>query len=268
VAARRPKSSKALIWSDERARGKVIASQVGSLVNDYLDTVGFAGERLEFLERMQRLAEGIAFWGARMNLTAAPLNAPELAFHIIDSLTPVVLAINEGLLQHAFGPGKQVLDLGSGSGFPGLVLASAAPAIFTLVESRRKKSSFLIVTSAEMNLRNVTVESRRIELPGAPSNPLYENTKDDLRSRFDVIVARGYAPPGVFYRAAGAFLRPGGIAILYANSGQDLALFDAEQNELGEYLELPYSVSRPAGAVERILGVWRRRPTDNDQVPS
>ena len=72
---------------------------------------------------------------------------------------PVVLAMDEsGTLSGEFAQGRRALDLGSGAGFPGLVLAAASSADFTLVESRRKRASFLQVAVGEMDLKNVTIE--------------------------------------------------------------------------------------------------------------
>ena len=87
-----------------------------------------------------------------MNLTAHPEDPEEIAFHVIDSVMPVVLASLNGPLHGTFDKGSTVLDLGSGAGFPGLVLAAASPANFTLIESRRKRASFLQVARAEMRL--------------------------------------------------------------------------------------------------------------------
>ena len=105
----------------------------------------------------------IALWGPQVNLTAEPRDPRELAFHIIDSLSPVAFAETEELLHHAFGAHNEVLDLGSGAGFPGLVLASVSAANFTLVESRRKRASFLAVAASEMSLKNVVIEAKRAE---------------------------------------------------------------------------------------------------------
>src|SRR5262249_27111544 len=115
-----------------------------------------------FLERIERLAAHIAFWGVRFNITAAPGDPFEICFHIVDSLAPVTLGDRDETLWGAFGTFTQVLDLGSGAGLPGLVLASAVPSSFPMVESRRKRVSFLKVTAADMGLKNVVVESRRI----------------------------------------------------------------------------------------------------------
>ncbi|MBV8056062.1 MAG: class I SAM-dependent methyltransferase, partial [Deltaproteobacteria bacterium] len=234
--------------SDERTHIKVVAEQVRSLVACYLDTAGFAFNCVPFLDRIEQLSAIITLWGTRMNLTAQPDDPQELAFHIIDSLTPVIFADREELLGHAFREGNRVLDLGSGAGFPALVLASASPASFTLIESRRKRASFLAVAAADIDLKNVIVESRRIKPEQARSSPSLEDIKAKGCDGFDVVTARSYAHPPTFYSVAASALRPSGIAVLYANSEQDLALPEAEKNSLYEFQSIAYTIPRSSRA--------------------
>jgi len=244
--------------ADERSHAKNLAAQVRYFVADYPDIIRLASERVLFLNRIERLAALIVFWGARMNLTAEPDNPGELAFHIIDSVIPVISADSEEFLRHAFCAGSRVLDLGSGAGFPALVLASASRANFTLIESRRKRSSFLAVAVAEMELKNVVLESRRVEQNRPNSSRSDKNTRAN-EGHFDVVTARAFALPSTFHSLAGSALKPGGIGILYANPGQNLALPDAEKNGLHEFLPVAYTVPRGDRLIERILGLWRRR---------
>ena len=116
-----------------------------------------------FVQRMAIFGALLAVWGAKTNLTAHPDDAVETAFHIIDSMMPLVLAKNPnwGELASAFAPGTRILDFGSGAGFPGLILASACDAHFVLAEARQKRASFLKIAAAELDLRNVEVRAGR-----------------------------------------------------------------------------------------------------------
>ncbi len=109
-----------------------------------------------------------------MNLTAQPDEPVEISFQVVDSLMPLVLAGRPGgaVLSEAFGTGSRILDLGSGAGFPGLVLAAACAAHFTLCESRRKRVSFLRVAIAELDLKNVTVESAHVSPKSFPRSSM------------------------------------------------------------------------------------------------
>jgi 16S rRNA (guanine(527)-N(7))-methyltransferase RsmG len=240
-----------------RSYAEAVGPQVRSLLAEYLESVSFAPDHILFLERMERLAALLAFWGAITNLTAAPEDSRETAFHILDSLAPLMCPRSGESLPQVFCAGRQVLDLGSGAGFPGLVLASSTPAEFTLVESRRKRASFLAVAASEMALKNVIVESSRV----STGRPLARRRKDqwpNLYGHFDVVTARAFDSPLRFYSAAASALKPGGIAILYANPKQNLAIADAEKNGLGEFRLIEYTVPIRSRVVERILAYWRR----------
>lgn len=185
-----------------------------------------------FSARIETLACNIALWGARMNLTAHPEDPEELAFHVIDSVMPALLLPSE------FTRGRNVLDLGSGAGFPGLVLAAATPAHFTLVESRRKRASFLNVAMAEMGLHNVIVESGRAEEIG-------------LDEQYDLVTARAFGDAADFFAIAMRALRPGaGLAMLYASPSQSYPA--------GASRRIAYTVPRRGERIEHVL-VLRQR---------
>jgi len=244
--------------------------------------LGCVRDVAEFLSRIERFAATLALWGSRTNLTARPDDPSELGFHIIDSLAPLsVTGWPEGvLLEGCFGPGRRVLDLGSGAGFPGLVLAAACKAEFTLIEARHKRASFLRIAAAEMSLANVTVEARGenvsretfLHHPGAtssvvglvrdpPFHPEPEETSSavelSLGQGFDVVLGRAFAKPEVFCRNAAKLLRNSGCAILYAGPEQPL-----EDAAAGTGLtvgpRIPYEVRHGDRTVGRVLAVFLR----------
>jgi 16S rRNA (guanine527-N7)-methyltransferase len=241
--------------AQERARAlrdpEATVREVRAIISDSVAKLALL--RPGFIDRIERLAAALATWGARMNLTAEPEEPSEIAFHIIDSLAPLLLASRDdgAFLIRAFSPGKRALDLGSGAGFPGLVLAAASEAHFTLAESRRKRASFLTITASEMGLQNVTVEAAHVR--ESRVEPVYP-----IEPFFDVVTARAFGDPAMVYRLAAGALRPGGFAILYANPSQRLQLEEARASGLGEYRRLAYEVARRDSIVNRILAVWRR----------
>ena len=209
---------------------------VHSLVEAFLHSVPDALPP-EFLERIEKLAAQHRAWGSKMNLTAHPDDPEELAFHVIDSVMPVVLAMGESsIFSGAFVQGRRILDLGSGAGFPGLVLAAASSADFTLVESRRKRASFLQVAVADMGLRNVTIEARRAE-------------EISLAGQYDLVTARAFGDAADFFALATRALKPGGLAMLYANPSQRFS---------PDVARIPYNVARRGEKIHRILAIWRR----------
>jgi 16S rRNA (guanine527-N7)-methyltransferase len=161
----------------------------------------------DFLQRIERFAVELARWGAKLNLTAAPNDPARVAFHILDSLAPLLVPITApvGSATELFAARQHVLDLGSGAGFPGLILAAATAADFVLTESRRKRASFLGVAAASMGLANVRVDDR-YRIAFSPE--------------FDIVTARAFARPAEFYELSRSAVKPGGIRILYASPRQ------------------------------------------------
>ncbi len=226
---------------------RAIGRAVRELVENQLGEYRFVPPDTRFGERIEKFAAAIALWGARMNLTARPGDASEIASHIIDSLMPLVM-VQQGaasLIGEAFARGRGVLDLGAGAGFPGLMLGAASPADFVLVEPRRKRASFLTVTAAEMGLGNVVVEAVR-----------GDNAK--FAASFDTAIARALGRPAEFHRMAAAALKAGGVAILFANPGQRLELEAARKCGMGECERLEYALERGEHQVRRVLAVWRK----------
>ncbi len=190
-----------------------------------------------FQRRMQAFAALLALWGSRINLTAHPDDPTEVAFHIVDSLMPLCI------VPQAFGAGKRVLDFGSGAGFPGLILASGCAAHFTLAEARRKKTSFLRIAVAELQLDNVDILATRLDAAA-------------LQPEFDVAVSRASGPATGFHAVAGAALRPAGLALLYSTPSQRLELAAARMCGLVNYRRRPYSLRRGHESVNRVLALW------------
>lgn len=105
---------------------------------------------------------------------------------------------------HAFlgllGDVEDVLDLGSGGGLPGLVLAAGRPETrFVLLDGNQRRCAFLAASVERLGLADrVEVElGRAEELARRP----------DLDGRFDAVVARSFGPPAVTAECAVRFLR-------------------------------------------------------------
>lgn len=102
---------------------------------------------------------------------------------------------------------SRVVDLGSGGGIPGLVLATAWPtSSFALVEAGRRRADFLNWAVGCLSLRDrVTVLSARAE---------DVSHDQSWRERADVLVARSFAAPAITAECATAFVRPGGVIVV------------------------------------------------------
>lgn len=217
------------------------------LVEESLNSLGFSPEQPIFFDRVERFAAALALWGSRVNLTARPDDPSEIAFHIIDSLAPQIIADRPdgAMLESVFTVGRRVLDLGSGAGFPGLILAAGCEADFTLLESRRRRASFLTAAIAAMDIHNAVVSTGRAET--SAQSPMY-----------DAVTARAFAEPFVVYESAAAALKAGGVAILYANPSQDIQEDRASVFGLADQAKIAYEVARGRQKVPRILVIWRK----------
>ena len=100
------------------------------------------------LEHLQVYLEELQVWNARINLTGLKDPRDMVIKHFLDSLAVLPF----------LGPAASLIDLGSGAGFPGLVLKLARPSLkLTLVESRQKKAAFLEYLVSRLRLNGVTV---------------------------------------------------------------------------------------------------------------
>jgi 16S rRNA (guanine527-N7)-methyltransferase len=140
--------------------------------------------------KLDDFAHLLARWSSRINLVADARMDVIRHRHIQDSLQIVPLLPQTDCLTG---------DLGTGGGFPGLVLAIATGRPTHLVESDHRKTAFLIEAAARLSLHNVTIHTARIEDANLP--PLH------------VVTARALATLDVLLGYAARLLRPGGVAI-------------------------------------------------------
>ena len=210
---------------------------------------GVIAKNSEFLDRIERLAATLALWGTKVNLTAHPRDPDELLFHVFDSIIPISIVVGSKILRlGGLDRGRRFLDVGSGAGFPGLVIASAINAQVTLVESRRKRATFLNEAIVEMGLRNVKVETARAE-------------SLDLSDGFDLITARAVGSTLEMIKLASTALHPGGVLMLYVSAAQkfdDVA--DASRAAgLGEVSIAGYDLRHGKQVMNRAVATWVRR---------
>ena len=107
------------------------------------------------MARLDRLARMVIEENGRQNLMSKPSEAAIWLRHLADSAQLLAL-VPRGT--------SPWLDLGTGAGFPGLVIAAMKPeATVALVESRKKRVDWLVRAAIELELPNCRVEGRRLE---------------------------------------------------------------------------------------------------------
>lgn len=126
----------------------------------------------EQLQSFVKLIELLSFWNKSLNLTAIKDKKEMALLHIMDS------AVVSPLL----GDARVIADVGTGAGFPGLVLSILNPdKEFTLVDSIAKKLAFVTTAATQLNLANVKIVQARVE-------------QLESEEGFEVIVSRAFAP--------------------------------------------------------------------------
>lgn len=186
---------------------------------------------LGFIDLLQR-------WNATYNLTAVRDPAQMLTQHLADCL-----AIIPPLRAHlAEVPARRLLDVGSGGGLPGVVIATMLPDLdVTCVDTVGKKAAFVRQVAGELSLRNLRAEHSRVETLVTPA--------------FEIITSRAFASLADFVSLTGGLLAPGGAWMAMKGKSPDaevaalpagVTVFHVEQLEI------------PGLDAERCL-VWLRR---------
>jgi 16S rRNA (guanine527-N7)-methyltransferase len=135
------------------------------------------------------------------------------------------------------GPTARLLDLGSGGGLPGLVIAEALPmASIVLLDRRQKRTDFL-----ERAVRRLGWD--HVEVWCGDAERVVRRIADGTVRPFDVVTARGFGPPQITLRTAVACVAPDGVIIISEPPEGDR--WDPRWlDELGVHLERRGAVAR------------------------
>ena len=107
----------------------------------------------EVLEKIDKFIDLLFIWNKIHNLTASKTKI-KIKEQVFDSLYPIEY------IEHK----KNILDIGSGAGFPAIPLAIIMQnSSFTLTEPLNKKASFLNIAKIELNLDNIIIYNERVE---------------------------------------------------------------------------------------------------------
>jgi len=224
-----------------------IAAAVRAQLAPAIAPLGVVANTHEFLGRIERMAATLAVWGPKINLTAHPRDPDEIVFHVFDSIIPISIAVSSKILR--LGRTHRFLDIGSGAGFPGLVIAAAINASVTLVEARRKRATYLTEAAVEMGLHNVRVECVRAE-------------SLDVRDGYDVVTSRAVGNPEALFEIAGRALRVEGVLMLYVSADQKFdQTTEAAANKTGLFdgIRSVYDLRHGRDVFHRTAATWTRR---------
>lgn len=148
------------------------------------------------------LKEFFGFYGRAMNITAS-LAGGSLDEHILEGLQVVALARRLSI------EGRW-LDVGSGGGFPGLVLAACLDVDLTLVEPRAKRASVLELGLGKLRRQHARVLRGRID-----AGRWHGLEGSVLQPGFAAASARAVFSPAQWKAEAEPWLAPGGLVVLH-----------------------------------------------------
>lgn len=160
----------------KKASAEFNFDEIQGLISNLLNQAHVETSALQ-LEQLTTIVQMLNTWNGALNLTAIKDPKQMALLHIADSAV-LVPVLQDVALEHDV---QKVADVGTGAGFPGLVLAIMRPDLqFTLIDSVGKKLSFVRQVTAQLKLENVEMINKRCE-----------EIKDKT---FDCIVSRAFAP--------------------------------------------------------------------------
>jgi len=183
------------------------------------------GVSRETLARFKAYADLLVDWNARHNLVAKSTLPDLWQRHFWDSAQ---------LAPHIPGKARSLADLGSGAGFPGLVLALLRPdLVVTLHEATTKKCAFLQAVADRTGLKVVIRNSRLEDLPA---------------QAFDIVTARALAPLPQLLRYAYPFTSPDSVCLFLKGQNVGVELTEAHKYWNMEVSQVP-SQTEPSAAI-------------------
>lgn len=180
------------------------------------ETYASYGVSRESFERLLILEQQLLKWQARINLISPSTISDLWRRHIEDSLQ---------LLPLIDGRVDSIADLGSGGGFPALVLAATQPATVHMYEANGKKAAFLKDALRQMKTKG-QVHRERLE-------PFIDQL--DI-PKVQIVTARAFAPLNHLLALAEPFFKRGAIGLFH--KGQDV---DAELNQAAKTWKISYT---------------------------
>ena len=182
-----------------------------------------------------------------MNLTAITEPVQVAQLHMLDC---AALASHWDLSE------KRLIDVGTGAGFPGLVLKILCPSLrLTLLDSTKKRLDWLEEICGTLGLTGVTILHGRAEERGQ---------EPALRGQFDYVTARAVAQLSLLAELCLPYAKTGGLFLAMKSTDSDEELQTAEKaiQTLGGRLEETWDYEIPtAGVTHRVITLRKVSPT-------
>lgn len=195
----------------------------------------------ELSKKLEIYGELLREWNEKINLTAILDDEGVALKHFLDCLLVGKYA--------GFKKGERIIDVGTGAGFPGLVLAAAYPeTCVTLLDSTGKKLKAVADIAEQMGVTNVQIVHMRAEDAGK---------KPEFRQQFDYATARAVAELRVLLEYTLPFVKVGGsfLSLKGASAIDEIDGAKASLKALGGKIEVINEFSLPGGDKRAIINV-------------
>lgn len=180
----------------------------------------------ETLTRLDEYAALLLKWNAKINLIGPATEAHICKRHLEDSAQLVSLIPKTA---------ETLVDLGSGAGLPGMVIAIHRPELsVTLVERDQRKAAFLTEVKSRLSIENVTIVNADITM---------------LSNSYDVVTARALASLAELLAFAKPLLKPESLGLFLKGVGAEKEIEEARQDWVFEYTQKPSATQEGASIV-------------------
>lgn len=214
----------------------------GEIIQRGCAELGILLENRQTIDRLVTYYSELVKWNRRMNLVAHASEQEIVESHFLDSLT---------LLPYLeTGDKFELLDVGTGAGFPGLVLKTVRPSLaLTLVEPRTKRVTFLRHIVRTLRLDGVDIVERRLE-------PVLQGV---MRS-YSCVTSRALAAIGDFLELSVPFCSRGGMVICMKGpkAEEEISQWQINWPESPYRLEKIVPLILPFSRAERNLVLFRK----------
>ncbi len=195
----------------------------------------------ELAKKLEIYGELLKEWNDKINLTAIKDDEGIAVKHFLDCLLVSKVA--------DFKDGMKVIDVGTGAGFPGLVIAAAYPNVnVTLLDSTGKKLKAVENMAEEMGVKNVKIVHSRAEDAGKNS---------EFREKYDFATARAVAELRVLLEYTLPFVKKGGsfLSLKAAIAKEEIEGATKSLQTLGGTVEEVNEFTLPGGDKRVIINI-------------
>ena len=209
------------------------------------------------LEQLTLYYENLTEWNKVMDLTNIQDPRDVYEKHFLDSCS----IVREKKILENFGVGTKVIDVGTGAGFPGLVIAILFPEWeITLMDSLNKRINFLEDTAKKLSLENVACIHSRAEDLGRDKQH---------REKYDLAVSRAVADLSVLAEYCLPFVKKGGYFIPYKGKKGEEEVKESKKalSVLGGKMIAADSFELPGTDYERMLILIRKEKETPGRYP-